>query len=68
MKQRTESVTIQTRGPGLYAFTDGAERFVRATAITDGFGNQLGQLGDTDVFPPADIDVFLAAIPLRQKD
>ena len=36
MKQRTESVTIQTRGPGLYAFTDGAERFVRTTAITDG--------------------------------
>ena len=36
MRQRTESVTIQTRGPGLYAFTDGARRFVRAAAITEG--------------------------------
>ena len=36
MKQKTECITIQTRGPGLYAFTDGARRFVRATATAEG--------------------------------
>ena len=36
MKQKTECITIQTRGPGLYAFTDGAQRFVRAATIAEG--------------------------------
>ena len=31
-----ESLTLETRGPGLYAFTDSAQRFVRNAAITEG--------------------------------
>jgi secondary thiamine-phosphate synthase enzyme len=36
VKQRTGCVTIQTRGPGLYAFTDDARGFVDAAAIAEG--------------------------------
>jgi secondary thiamine-phosphate synthase enzyme len=36
VKQKTECIIIQTRGPGLYAFTDGANRFVRAAAMAEG--------------------------------
>jgi secondary thiamine-phosphate synthase enzyme len=36
VKQKTECINIQTRGPGLYAFTDGARCFVRAAAIAEG--------------------------------
>lgn len=36
MKQRIECTIIQTRGAGLYAFTDGAQRFVRGAAIAEG--------------------------------
>jgi len=36
VKQKTDCIVIQTRGPGLYAFTDAARRFLRAAAITEG--------------------------------
>ena len=36
MKQKIETVTVQTRGPGLYAFTRDAETFVRSAEIRDG--------------------------------
>lgn len=36
MKQKTGTVTVETSGPGLYAFTPDAERFVRSTEIREG--------------------------------
>lgn len=36
MKQKSESVVIETRGPGLYAFTEAARRFARGTGIQNG--------------------------------
>ncbi len=36
MRQAFETVAIATRGPGLYAFTDKAHRFVRNTQIAEG--------------------------------
>ena len=36
MKQRFESLAVETPGPGLYDFTKPAQRFVRATAIQNG--------------------------------
>jgi secondary thiamine-phosphate synthase enzyme len=36
VKQAFHTVTVPTRGPGLYEFTDAAEEFVRGAKITDG--------------------------------
>ena len=36
MKQKKETIIIQTRDPGLYALTPAAERFVRSAEIDDG--------------------------------
>jgi len=36
MKQSFHTVTVPTRGPGLYEFTDAAESFVRAEKIENG--------------------------------
>ena len=36
MKQKFESLIIETRGPGLYVFTQAAQRFVHGTAIQNG--------------------------------
>jgi len=36
VKHKFESLVIKTRGPGLYAFTKPAQRFVRGTAIKNG--------------------------------
>jgi secondary thiamine-phosphate synthase enzyme len=36
MKQAFHTVTVQTRGPGLYEFTDEAQSFVRAEKIESG--------------------------------
>jgi len=36
MKQTFHTVTVPTRGPGLYEFTDAAAEFVRGTGIADG--------------------------------
>ena len=36
MKQKLESLCIETRGPGLYAFTRAAQHFARETAIQNG--------------------------------
>ena len=36
MKQSFHTVTIQTKGPGLYEFTEAAESFVRAEKIENG--------------------------------
>ena len=36
MKQKIETVTVQTRRPGLYPFTRDAEIFVRSADIRDG--------------------------------
>lgn len=36
MKQWFDSITISTRGPGLYAFSDAATQFVRRSGIADG--------------------------------
>ena len=36
MKQKFESVTIATRGPGLYIFTEAAKQFVQRAGIADG--------------------------------
>lgn len=36
MKQEFESVVIETRGPGLYAFTNAARRFARNTGMQNG--------------------------------
>ena len=36
MKQKYESLVIETTGPGLYAFTKPARRFARETAIQNG--------------------------------
>jgi len=36
MKQSFHTVTIPTKGPGLYEFTDAAESFVRAEKIENG--------------------------------
>lgn len=36
MKQRFDSVTIATRGPGLYVFTEAAMEFVKRSGIAEG--------------------------------
>ena len=36
MKQGFRNLTIQTRGPGLYEFTEAAREFLRSEKITDG--------------------------------
>lgn len=36
MKQKFESLVVETRGPGLYAFTKPALHFARGTAIQNG--------------------------------
>ncbi|MFO1247228.1 MAG: secondary thiamine-phosphate synthase enzyme YjbQ [Alphaproteobacteria bacterium] len=36
MRQSTNSITVSTRGPGLYEFTAAAEDFVRDAKIADG--------------------------------
>ena len=36
MKQKFESLCIETHGPGLYAFTGAAQRFARGMAIQNG--------------------------------
>ena len=36
MKQKFESLCVETRGPGLYDFTRAAQRFARETAIQNG--------------------------------
>src|ERR1700733_8211188 len=36
MKQKTETITVPTRGPGLYECTDGGADFVRESKIADG--------------------------------
>ena len=36
MRQASHTITVSTRGPGLYEFTDAAEAFVRDAKIADG--------------------------------
>jgi secondary thiamine-phosphate synthase enzyme len=36
VKQKFESLMIETRGPGLYGFTQAAQRFARGAAIQNG--------------------------------
>ena len=36
MKQAVQTITVSTRGPGLYEFTDQAVEFVRKAGIQDG--------------------------------
>jgi secondary thiamine-phosphate synthase enzyme len=36
LRQKVESIIVETRGAGLYPFTDAAERFTREAAIQDG--------------------------------
>jgi secondary thiamine-phosphate synthase enzyme len=36
LRQRLESITVETRGPGLYPFANAAQRFVHEMAIENG--------------------------------
>ena len=36
MKQKSRSLTVETRGPGLYPFTEAAQRFIHGADIKDG--------------------------------
>jgi secondary thiamine-phosphate synthase enzyme len=73
VKQRVECLTIQTRGPGLYALTDGAQRFVRGVAIAEGLltcfirhtsaSLLIQENADPDVL--ADLENFMRRLVLR---
>lgn len=73
MKQKTETIEIATRGPGLYAFTPFAERFVQNAKISDGLltcfirhtsaSLLIQENADPDVL--ADLDDFMRRLVSR---
>jgi secondary thiamine-phosphate synthase enzyme len=76
MRQQFESIEIATRGPGLYAFTGPARRFIRDAGILDGLltcfirhtsaSLVIQENADPDVL--ADLEDFMRRLVSRDPD
>ncbi|HEY3637731.1 MAG TPA: secondary thiamine-phosphate synthase enzyme YjbQ [Rhizomicrobium sp.] len=76
MKQQFETLVVATRGPGLYAFGEGAEQFVRNSGIAEGLltcfirhtsaSLLIQENADPDVL--ADLEDFMRRIVSRNPD
>lgn len=76
MKQKFESLVVDTRGPGLYAFTKPAQRFVDGAAVRGGLFTCflrhtsasliIQENADPDVL--ADLEDFMRRLVARDPD